>query len=175
MPFFLLISLYKRQGHLSPFSPGVSSNKPSGASKHEGLKWYTVWKLSIQLLMSKIWDPEAKTVIFFQRTRERKRHWARVRWRRERKKDWDGREKGVIIRFPCWDVPSLVCATYNWGNSFTGIEQCLPNVLLANPPLYSLLTACMSLGSGQTLGHGGSTSSPCAMSYLGSLCNYFTF
>lgn len=31
-----------------------ANNKPSAGSEHERLKWYTVWKLSIQLLMSKI-------------------------------------------------------------------------------------------------------------------------
>lgn len=31
-----------------------ASNKPSAGFEHERLKWYTVWKLSIQLLMSKI-------------------------------------------------------------------------------------------------------------------------
>lgn len=31
-----------------------AGNKPSAGSEHERLKWYTVWKLSIQLLMSKI-------------------------------------------------------------------------------------------------------------------------
>lgn len=67
---FLLIPL-KRQHHLSLVLLSSANNKPSGGSKHERLKWYTVWKLSIQLLMSKIQDPEAKAVRERERERER--------------------------------------------------------------------------------------------------------
>lgn len=158
------------------FSPSVSSNKPSGASKHEGLKWYTVWKLSIQLLMSEIWDPEAKNV-FFQRNIKRKRHRERIRWRRERKDKGDGGEKEAITRFPCWDFPSLVYAVCNWKNSFTEIEQCLPNVLLADPPQsFVFIVDCLrEPWEWADSGPWWVNIKPRAMSSMDSLCNYFTF
>lgn len=75
------------------------------------------------------------------------------------------RERGLIIRIPHRDVPTLARAACDWQNSFTAREQCLPNVLWANPlnPLYSLTPVRVSFGRGLTPGLGGSTSSPGAM------------
>lgn len=76
------------------FSPSVSSNKPSGASKHEGLKWYTVWKLSIQLLMSEICDPEAETVFFSKKHKEKETQRENKMERREKRWGRRRRERG---------------------------------------------------------------------------------
>ena len=109
-----------------------ASNKPSAGSEHERLKWYTVWKLSIQLLMSKIQGRRGQSCHLSQ--------------------------EEVIITLPprggrCLrlgfteDLAPVPAATGQ--TSFSRPEQC-PTKCLANPhnPLYSLRAGSMGLRRG---------------------------
>lgn len=86
------------------------NNKPSGLLKHERLKWYTVWRLPIQLLMSKNTTPVAKAVI---------------------RGGWGGEE--VIKIFPHGDGSwSRRLAHATSKIKFSKRKQCWPNVLQTN-------------------------------------------
>lgn len=127
-----------------------ASNKPSAGSEHERLKWYTVWKLSIQLLMSKIQGHRGQSCHLSQ--------------------------EEVIITLPrrgshclssTQDPAPVPAATGQ--TSFSRPQQC-PTKCLANPhnPLYSLRAGRMGLRRGPcclcvdvcVLEGRGSTSSP---------------
>ena len=109
-----------------------ASNKPSAGSEHERLKWYTVWKLSIQLLMSKIQGRRGQSCHLSQ--------------------------EEVIITLPprggrylCLSLtqdPAPVPAATGQ-TSFSKPEQC-PTKCLANPhnPLYSSRAGRMGLRRG---------------------------
>lgn len=109
-----------------------ASNKPSAGSEHERLKWYTVWKLSIQLLMSKIQGRRGQSCHLSQ--------------------------EEVIITLPprggrylclsfTQDPAPVPAATGQ--TSFSKPEQC-PTKCLANPhnPLYSSRAGRMGLRRG---------------------------
>lgn len=109
-----------------------ASNKPSAGSEHERLKWYTVWKLSIQLLMSKIQGRRGQSCHLSQ--------------------------EEVIITLPLRGSRYL-CLSYTQDpapvpaatgqTSFSKPEQC-PTKCLANPhnPLYSSRAGRMGLRRG---------------------------
>lgn len=99
-----------------------ANNKPSAGSEHERLKWYTVWKLSIQLLMSKIQGCRGQSCHLSQ----------------EEVIITLPPRGGRCLRFSFTQDPAPVPAATGQ-TSFSGPEQC-PTKCLANPhnPLYSL-------------------------------------
>lgn len=109
-----------------------ASNKPSAGSEHERLKWYTVWKLSIQLLMSKIQGRRGQSCHLSQ--------------------------EEVIITLPlrggrylclCFMQDPAPVPAATGQTSFSKPEQC-PTKCLANPhnPLYLLRAGRMGLRRG---------------------------
>lgn len=109
-----------------------AGNKPSAGSEHERLKWYTVWKLSIQLLMSKIRGCRGQSCHLSQEEV--------IRTLPPR--------GGRCLRFSLTQNPAPVPAATGQ-TSFSRSEQC-PTKWLPNPhnPLYSLRAGRMGLRRG---------------------------